>query len=254
MDTGIRKPLQGLYNIIRFNWHFYAFSAAAVITIILIQRYFLLPGLTAYILALLIIFPTIISLAVSAYVYDFSGFYQLSWLNGLESEKGERMINIHAGFDETSSLLQRKFADSHLLVADFYDPARHTEISIKRARKAYPPFPNTQQVSTTHLNIQDKTLDKAFTILSAHEIRDEEERIKFFRELHRVLKPAGKLIVTEHLRDTANFLAYNLGAFHFHSKATWLKTFRNAGFEVFQEIKTTAFITTFILRKNGTAS
>ena len=66
--------------------------------------------------------------------------------------------------------------------------------------------------------------------------------------------PKGQVIVTEHLRDTANFIAYNIGFLHFHSKETWLQTFRNAGFKVFQEIKITPFISTFILTKNGIAS
>ncbi|MEO7045031.1 MAG: methyltransferase, partial [Ferruginibacter sp.] len=98
------------------------------------------------------------------------------------------------------------------------------------------------------------SIDKIFTILSAHEIRDDKERVSFFEELHRVLNSTGQIIVTEHLRDTANFLAYNIGFFHFHSKATWLKTFQLSGFQIVNEIKITPFITTFILEKNGTTS
>jgi len=254
MENNVRKPFQGVLNIIRFNWHFYAFSASLVLLIFLIQHFFFSLGITGTILLSLIVYSTILSLAVSAYIYDFSDLYKLSWLSDLQYDKHEKIITIHAGFDETSILLKSKFENCELLIADFYDPAKHTEVSIKRARKAYPPLSNTQQVSTTHLPLQDNLVDKAFAILSAHEIRNEEERIIFFKELHRVLKLSGKVIVTEHLRDTANFLAYNIGFFHFHSRATWLRTFRSSGFELSKEIKTTPFITTFILEKNGTAS
>jgi ubiquinone/menaquinone biosynthesis C-methylase UbiE len=254
MESSIRKPLQGVMNVIRFNWHFYAFSASIVVFIFLIQHYFISLGVTGDILVLLIICSTFISLVVSVYIYDFSDLYKLSWLNHLKSDKKEKIINVNAGFDETSTMLKSKFENSELYIADFYDPAKHTEVSIKRARKAYPPFPNTQQVSTIHLPIQDNSADKIFTILSAHEIRNEKERITFFKELHRVLKPNGKVIVTEHLRDTANFLAYNIGFFHFHSKAAWMKTFRSSGLTLLEEIKITPFITTFILEKNGTAT
>jgi ubiquinone/menaquinone biosynthesis C-methylase UbiE len=95
---------------------------------------------------------------------------------------------------------------------------------------------------------------KIFAILSAHEIRNDEERNSFFKELRRALTATGQIIVTEHLRDTANLLAYNIGFFHFHSKKTWLNTFHSAGLSVASEIKITPFITTFILDKNGTAS
>lgn len=254
MESRVRKPFQGVMNIIRFNWHFYALSASIAFFIFLAQHYFISLRVTGNMLVLLIVCTTLISLAVSAYIYDFSDLYKLSWLNHLNSAKKEKIINISAGFDETSSLLKSKFENVELFVADFYDPAKHTEVSIKRARKAYLPLPETQRVSTIDLPIQDNSADKIFIILSAHEIRDEMERITFFRELQRVLKPNGKVIVTEHLRDTANFLAYNIGFFHFYSKAVWMKTFRSSGLELVEEIKITPFITTFILEKNGTAT
>lgn len=250
----MRKPFQGIWNIVRFNWHYFVLAASLVVFLVFLQRYFCSLSLITNILVLLIVCSTVISLAVSTYIYDISDLYTFSWLTQLKHGEKDRIINIHAGFDETSRLLKCKFANSEIFVADFYDPTKHTEVSIKRARKAYPPFPNTQQVSTTHLPIQDNFADKIFIILSAHEIRSEDERITFFKELHRVLKPSGQVVVTEHLRDTANFFAYNIGFVHFHAKATWLKTFHFAGLTVSQEIKTTPFITTFILEKNGTAS
>lgn len=250
----IRKPFQGVLNIIRFNWHFYVLSfVAVVILLLLLNNLISALSVAAIVLIILITTSTLISLLVSCYIYDFSNLYRFSWLNAKSTDK-EKIANINAGFDETSKLLKSKFVNSELLVFDFYDPAKHTEISIKRARKAYPPFPNTQQVTTSYLPLQDNSTDKIFAILSAHEIRNKEERNSFFKELRRVLKPTGQIIVTEHLRDTANFLAYNIGFFHFHSKATWLKTFQTSGLEVEDEIKITPFISTFILSKNGTTS
>ncbi len=41
------------------------------------------------------------------------------------------------------------------------------------------------------------------------------KELSFFNELNRVLKPNGQIVVTEHLRDLNNFLAYNIGFFHF---------------------------------------
>lgn len=249
----MRKPFQGVGNIIRFNWQYYVLSLIAIVALLLISN-----NLTAALRAaaivsvLLIIIANLISLSVSFFIYDLSSLYKLTWLDRLRT--GSKIININAGFDETSNLLKSKFTNADLIVLDFYDPTKHTEVSIKRARKAYPPFPNTQQTSTTNLPLKDKSADNVFAILSAHEIRNDEERVSFFRELNRVLAATGQVIVTEHLRDTANFLAYNIGFFHFHSKSTWLQTFQLAGFKVADEIKITPFISTFILDKNGTAS
>lgn len=252
---GIRKPFQGVSNIIRFNWHYYVFALVFVVFLLFIRNEFSATlRIAINVLVLLIPFSALISLIVSFYIYDLSDLYKLSWLNNLKHSDRGKMINVNAGFDETSDLLKSKFGNSELLVADFYNPTKHTEVSIKRARKAYPPFPNTQQVSTKHLPVEDNSAHKIFSILSAHEIRSDEERVAFFKELKRVLSASGQIIVTEHLRDTVNFLAYNFGFFHFHSKSSWLKTFHSSGLTVAKEIKITPFITTFILEKNGTAS
>jgi ubiquinone/menaquinone biosynthesis C-methylase UbiE len=203
-------------------------------------------------LVLLIILVNLVSLFITHFIYDHSSLYKLAWLDQIEI--GTNILNINAGFDETSVLLKSKFPEADLTVMDFYDPVKHTEVSIMRARKAYPPYPNTQKTGTDHLPLKNHSADNIFAIFSAHEIRNDEERVVFFKEINRVLTSKGLVIVTEHLRDATNFLAFNIGFFHFHSKKTWLKTFRAAGLNVATEIKITPFITTFILDKNGTAS
>lgn len=252
----IRKPFHGVWNIIRFNWHYYLCSIGFIILLFFLKNYFTQIFQIASVFLLVMIAGTIIiTLLVSYYIYDVSDLYSLNWLNNLPiTANKEQIVNIHAGFDETSDLLKNKFPNSKLSIFDFYDPVKHTEISIKRARKAYPSFPETLQIKTSYLPLPDNSADKIFTIFSAHEIRNPDERIVFFRELNRVLKPTGQLIVTEHLRDSVNFLVYNIGFFHFHSKSVWFKTFKAAELIILNKIKITPFITTFILGKNGITS
>ena len=250
---GIRKPFQGVLNIIRFNWHFYLLSIGLVLLIFISKNYLDTQyRLYLTIFCFVVIAGILISLIVSLYVYDLSNLYRFEWMNNLNINSNNKIINIHAGFDETSILLNSKYPDSELHVFDFYDPKKHTEVSIKRARKAYPPFKNVIEISTSILPLEDNYADNIFVIFSAHEIRNDYERVIFFKELNRVTRDSGKVIVTEHLRDLKNFLAYNIGFFHFLSKASWFKTFYNADFKVSKEIKITPFITTFILEKNGT--
>lgn len=251
----VRKPLQGVKNILRFNWHYYAVALVFVFVASIFydnadQR--LQPAVL--IVIILISLSVIISLAVSVYVYDFSDLYKLTWLHKDLFENGKRWANINAGFDETSMLLKNKFPACDLVVLDFYDARKHTELSIKRARKVYPPYPGTVIINTDLLPFKNNSIDNVFLILAAHEIRNEPERIIFFKEISRVLSDDGKIIVTEHVRDIVNFLAYNIGFFHFHSRKTWIHTFAESGLTIFQEIKITPFITTFILTKNGTSS
>jgi len=246
----LRKPYQGIWNIIRFNWHFYLLATAMVVCMGLLNGFLAGPyHLIFCIIIGAVVITTFISLVVSFYVYDLSGLYQLNWLNELEVPADSKIVNINAGFDELSTLLQHKFPDAGLLVYDFYDPLKHTEVSIKRARMAYPPYKNTVQISTSNLPLPDNYADNIFVLLAAHEIRNDEERDIFFIELHRILKDTGKIIVVEHLRDTLNFLAYNVGFLHFTAKPAWYKAFKNAGLNIYKEQKITLFITSFTLEK-----
>jgi ubiquinone/menaquinone biosynthesis C-methylase UbiE len=248
----IRAPFQGVKNIIRFNWHFYALSVGIIFSLILFTIYS--PDQLKFYLWMIIILilsTTVISLSVSYYIYDWSDLYKLTWLDNLNIKKTGLIVNINAGFDETSCLLKEKYKSANLIVLDFYNPITHTEISIKRARQLYPPYPNTIDVKTTALPLADHSVDNLFIIFAAHEIRNKEERILFFKELHRVIKINGKIIITEHLRDIPNFLAYNIGFFHFYQARVWKRIFRVANFSILKEVKLTPFISTFILEANG---
>jgi SAM-dependent methyltransferase len=247
----MRKPFQGVLNIIRFNWHFFVIAIILISILVITANYCSYPiRWLIYTACAFVSASIIISLLVSFYVYDLSGLYHLNWIEVQKNDK--RIVNINAGFDETSALLQHKFKNAALVALDFYDPAKHTEVSIKRARKAYPLFPKTISVTTTALSLVENSIDKIFVILSAHEIRNENERVLFFKELYKAIKPGGYVFVTEHLRDIPNFLAYNIGFFHFYSKKSWHHTFKESRFYIEQEMKLTPFISTFILTRNGT--
>lgn len=248
MET-IRRPFQGVRNIIAFNWHFYL---AALIGIICLSCAHLLfdsvPGAYFLIPASIVGSLVFVSLLVSTYIYDLSGLYSLVWLDHLSIGRPHTITNVNAGFDETTALLMSRYPEAELQVLDFYDPKKHTEISIKRARKAYPPLPGTLTTSTAQIRLEDESTDVIFAVLSAHEIRNDLERIGFFKELGRILKKDGRIVITEHLRDLPNFLAYTIGFFHFHSKKTWRQTFTKANLQLSQEIKINPFITTFVVQ------
>lgn len=245
----MRHPLQGVFNIIRFNWHFYLIAGVGTIAGLKFAYYLGGPFvLFGWMVAALVISSSTISLIVSWYVYDWADLYAFNWVN--LPKQPATIVNIHAGFDETSSILQRRYPEAVLRVFDFYNPEQHTEVSIKRARAAYPAFPGTEQIATDKLPLAPESIDLIFLTLAAHEIRDNLEREAFFESLRLALRPGGRIIVTEHLRDTANFLAYTLGFLHFLSRGTWETTFQAAGLQISHEQKITPFITVFNLISN----
>jgi len=247
----MRRPLQGLRNVFLFNWPYYALCMGALIVLVGANQIFHWPGKTiTVVLVSILLFLVATSLLVTVYVYDISDLYKMRWLETISTEP-RRVVNVTAGFDETSALLEDRFPNCELQVFDFFDQRRHTEPSIRRARAAYPPFPGTQIISTSSIPIESGTADLIVAFLSVHEIREQSERVSFFKELSRALSPDGNILVVEHLRNAANFLAYNIGAFHFHSRATCLGAFRAAGLVVKGEVRETPFITIFTLGKTG---
>lgn len=242
-----RAPLQGVRTVLRFNWHLYAIGFGVMLACLALSA--IAPGHLRTLL-LLAALGSAVGLAIPTlatwHAYDATGLYELSWLSRWLGSHGEG-ANIHAGFDETTALLEDRFPGVRWQVFDFYDPAKHTEISIQRARRTQVPHSKTLSIRSTSLPLADRSLDYVVLMLAAHEVRDPHERVAFFAEVSRVLRPHGKVLVIEHLRDWVNIAAYSLGAWHFHPRHEWMRTFQQAGFIVGDEFHPNCFITTFVL-------
>lgn len=242
-----RKRFQGVLNILSFNRHFYVIGLSILALIVLSQLYFEWSNMLLYIIIAAFIYGLIMPLIVSAYVYDYSGYYNLNWLKACDiKDNVKNIVNINAGFDETSYIIQDKFQEANLQVFDFYNNEKHTEPAIVRARKVSLTFPNTKQISTKNIPLDDNTIDIIFLLSTAHEIRNNLEKIQFLKECHRICKPSGKVIMIEHLRDLPNFLAFSVGFTHFFSKKVWNTVYRSAGFTSFKDIKFTPFMSIII--------
>lgn len=253
MDKSIeRSAFQGLWNVIRFNKHFFIVAFFLIIILCVVVQY--TTGVCNYLAeraVLILLCINLCSLMVTYYIYDFSGLYEMNFLKELDFKKDESIININAGFDETSAILKKKINPKRLQVIDFYNPEKHTERSIKIARKAYPPYLGTIKAKSNAFLLPSGIADKVFAIFSIHEIRDHKEREACILEIKRVLKQNGQLIIIEHLRDPINFLAYNIGFLHFFSHKTWLKAIMNCDMNVLKTKKITPFLNMYIIENYG---
>lgn len=247
-----RKPLEGIRNIIWFNWPFFLSGLLLLVALFITATLFTLPFSSVFFwMGIAGIVAFFIPLFVSWYVYDYTDLYKMKWLQWVPGDKPLSIININAGFDETSHLLQNIYPSAQLDVYDFYDPLKHTEPSIRRARNSRAPFPGTQSISTSDDLKLNRKADWICLFFAAHEIRNEEERAVFFAQLSTFLEKNGKIIVLEHVRDVPNFIAWNLGAFHFHSLKTWEKTFNQANLQLIKRKKINPFVSLLILSHHG---
>jgi len=243
----MRRKFQGVLNILSFNRHFYVAGLAVLAALIALHLFMDWPAFFLWLIVVLFLYGLMIPLVVSAYVYDFSGFYDFHWLDPYirDSEKVKQIVNINAGFDETSFILHHKLPQADLKVFDFYNAQRHTEPAIKRARKVTMFYPDTRQIESNGIPMDSSSVDILFLLSAVHEIRSHNEKVLFLKECQRVCKADGKVIMVEHLRDFPNFVAFTIGFTHFFSRTAWKKAFTQAGFSTFEETKFTPFMSIF---------
>src|SRR3954452_19642310 len=189
-------------QIISYNRGFYAGTLMAGAVVFTIAFVFL-HGLvrTAAIAGAAVAMTSIaVSLGVSHWIYDRSALYSLHWLR----VRPKVWVNIHAGLDEMTELLEARFGPSEFVVWDIFDPKQMTEPSIARARDSSNRHAASQAVSWRALPAKSETFDAVFLLFAAHELREEEARELFFREAARVLKPGGSIVLREQLRYLPN--------------------------------------------------
>jgi hypothetical protein len=245
-----RGSWQGVTQILHFNWRMYAATLAGMC--VAAGAWTLLPRAACVVLVIVAtpaIFWMVASLAVSHYVYDVFPLYDLHWLERALCHAPRRWINIHAGWDETSGLLQSIFPDAVGEAVDLFDPKVMTEASIRQAKKASRTTVPTTPARFDALPFEGGTVDAAFVIFAAHELRKREQRVKLFSEVARVLSAGGECLLMEHARDRWNFLAFGPGFLHFFPQREWRQAARQAGLEVRSELEMTRFVHVFVLRR-----
>ncbi|MEA2735411.1 MAG: hypothetical protein QOE14_1862, partial [Humisphaera sp.] len=241
-------PFQGVMQIARFNWPSYVIGIIATIIALSLP----LSGAMRAIAtagAAVALFWLIASLVVSHVVYDRSPLRRWMWIESALGFAPKNWVNLHAGLDESTPALRRLFPASAGRVLDFFNSGEMTERSILRARRIAHNEIRPETVEFRHLPLADGSVDAAMLLLSAHELRARESRVVFLTELRRALAPGGEIILAEHLRDAANFLAFGPGFFHFLSRREWRANAAAAGLVVEREFQITPFIAVFILRR-----
>jgi len=191
----------------------------------------------------------IVSLAVSYIIYDWSPLYRWKWIKDVLPSTSRRIVNLHAGFDESSPALRALFPEADMVVLDFYDRRSMTEASIARARRLQPTHQQALCVDPAALPLADNSCSAAFLLFAAHEIRDARQRLQLFREVGRILETKGTLLLVEHSRNLANFLAFGPGFLHFYPQSEWLRLVSEAGLQVAQSFTCTPFVSIVLLRK-----
>lgn len=246
-----RGQFDGVLQIVRYNWSLYV---AALIVAALVVAFVLVihpPAVLAGLLnlgAAAAVFWLALSLGVSHYVYDRSDLYRWQWIRERVAPNPGHVVNIHAGLDETSRALQAMYPSAEVTILDIYDPAEMPEPSIARARREARSTLASVKADFRKLPLQTASADLVAVVFVAHELRRAASKEAFFRELARVIRPGGRVLLVEHLRDAWNLVAFGPGAFHFFPRTEWVRVAELCGFRLGTELTRTPFVRALVLR------
>ncbi|GAA2752018.1 class I SAM-dependent methyltransferase [Kitasatospora cinereorecta] len=194
------------------------------------------------------------STAATWWVYDQSELRTFDWLEDLlPAGPGEHLV-VSSGLDEASRPVAARWPEHPQKVVDLYDRATMTEGSIRRARRRVPPVPGTLAGRLDRLPAATGSVDTVLVVFAAHELRRADDRQKLFAEFARVLRPGGRLVLVEHLRDAANTAVYGPGAQHFFPRRTWLDAAAGAGLGPVAERRIGVLVTAFAFAFTPTAN
>lgn len=239
----------GAVRIFLYNWPVYVgtwIPAGAVCLLLPLMR----PpavSLVAVVAGTALIW-SLLSLVVSFYIYDLSALESGRWVPRLLGSRTHTWATIHAGLDAEVEL-DAVMPGRCVARLDIFDRQLMTSHSITRARVRTPPAKPVLSCSPRALKLEDEGCDAIVVAFTAHEIRDRGAREAFFDELRRSLSPGGRVVIVEHLRDAANFLAFGPGALHFTSRREWLRLASHAKLAVASDTRITPWVMALALER-----
>jgi SAM-dependent methyltransferase len=245
-------PFAGARTVVRMNWTRYVLAGVIVLATAVSMAFRLSPmvRIALWSGASLALFWSIMSVVGAYLVYDRSALYRFDWLGDVLDAPPARWANIHSGLNSLPrTMLRRLFPKASGVTIDIFDLAEMTEPSIHRVHALLPPDPHSICGRFDDLPMLTGDADAAFIVLAAHELRRDEARLAFFRELHRIVRPGGTVVLVEHTRNLANFIAFGPGAFHVYPRKLWLRAASATGFEPAREVPFTPLARAMILRR-----
>lgn len=181
----------------------------------------------------LILINILLSIYASYVLYDQSVLYKAKGLvKRFSIKETEKILMFHASFDPVSVEIERELKEVDLDVYNIYGNRHQVEGAIEVSDRIFPPNPRSIDVKADHIPCNDETVDVILALTALHEIFHHDDRVKFFKEMKRVLKEDGRIIICEQMRDLTNFIHFNIGAFHFLSMSSWEKAISESGLAI----------------------
>lgn len=162
----------------------------------------------------------------------------------------------HVGYGvrRTPQQLSRRLTSGRVIALDIYNPQQAPGAALARARLAVAPVPPDPRLRWLEGTIQLLPLPDRSTSLVTMDgtlgaLWQHGDRVVLLREIYRILRPEGWVVVAQPVRTQTIWLVRGTGALRLEPAGYWRHLFRAAGFNLLREQDVDGLVHYFVLER-----
>jgi ubiquinone/menaquinone biosynthesis C-methylase UbiE len=153
---------------------------------------------------------------------------------------GDQLAMIDLGLRQQAILLSRSLTTGKITVVDVYNPQLTTDSALAHARREAPPAKTDPRLVwyDGHFNLlplPDASVEAVFMFQVLSEFNQHGDRQVLLREVRRILKPSGRLLITEQSASWLNWLLVRHGGANLQPVEYWQDLLQGAGFDILRQ-------------------
>ncbi len=157
-----------------------------------------------------------------------------------QAQATDYLANIDFGLRQQAMQLSRKLTTGKITVIDVYNPQLTTDSSLARARRLAPPAKKDPRLTWYDgqfnlLPLPDGSVEAVFMFQILSEFNQEGDRQALLREVQRILKPNGRLLVAEKTASWLNWLLAGTSTAGLQPVEYWRNLLTQAGFDILRQ-------------------
>lgn len=216
---------------VRAHWPSYVFgygggSLLLILAVVLsLSRGWFSFVILALVGLLLLIYFLVVSLWAYHTLYDDNSIRDTLFELG-ELSPTMTIVDVNLGHREFPAALSRRLTTGKVIVLDVYNPLLAPNRSLALAhdtaeRPAADPRLSWRDGSINLLPLPDNSVQAITLVQIASELWQEGDRLKLFREAHRILRPGGCLLLAERVRTPVNLLVSGPAGLRYLPASYW---------------------------------
>ena len=157
-----------------------------------------------------------------------------------QAQPTDNLANIDLGLRQQAIILSRHLTTGKITVIDVYNPQLATGAGLARARLQAPSTKQDPRLTwydghISLLPMPDSSVTAVFMSQVLSEFSQHGDRQTLLREIRRILKPSGRLLVTEQTASWLNWLLAGTSTARLHPTEYWRDLLLEAGFEIHRQ-------------------